>query len=161
VLTLLALALLQVQPPADPCGERRVKSGVATYVVSTPSEPRAGAGAAGAAAAGDTIVTAVVCVRHAPGIRIGSYNGELLFDAGSARVFGVERPRGGMRVDNAKDGGRVRFAGAEPSGFADGMLLRVRLRVARAGMVPPIALQMKELNSTSGTSLITPKPRAR
>lgn len=155
MLTLLALALLQAQAPTDPCGDRRVKSGVATYVVSTPSESRA------TAATGDTIVTTVVCVRHAPGIKIGSYNGELLFDAGSARVLGVERPRGGMRVDNAKDGGRIRFAGAEPSGFAEGMLLRVRLRVARAGIVPHIALEMKELNSTTGTSLITPKPRAR
>lgn len=155
MLTLLALALLQAQQTPDPCGDRRVKSGAETYVVSTPSQTSA------AAAAGDTILTAVVCLRHAPGVKVGSYHGELLFDASSARVLGVERPRGGMRVENAKEGGRVRFAGAEASGFSDGMLLRVRMRMTRAGMVPPIALQMKELNSISGTSLITRKSASR
>jgi hypothetical protein len=142
VIAELALALLHLQ--AEPCSGRRVASGAETWVVSTPSRR-------------DSLVTAVVCLKHAEGVKVGSYYGELVFDSTTARVVDVARAAGGMRVENARDGGRVRFAGAEPTGFTQGMLLRVTLRLTRPGKVPAIALQMRELNSTQGGSLLVAK----
>lgn len=140
---LLALALLPLTQPADPCGARRASSGAASWVTSRPVRAR------------DTVVTAVVCLRHAPDVKVGSYLGDLLFDTTRARVLNVTHPIGGMRVENAREGGRVRFAGADPQGFRDGVLLEVTLRLRVAGQAPTFSLQMKELNSTAGASLMT------
>jgi len=146
----LALALSPTFPPqaqpADPCASpraARAASGVEAFVVQP------------AARARDTVVLTVVCLRHPADVKVGSYHGELLFDSTSARVIGVEKPQGGMRVENTRMAGSVRFAGANPEGFAQGMLLRVQLRVRKPGKVPSFRLQMRELNSTAGASLLT------
>lgn len=157
VLASIALAALPDPVPADPCASRKPGTGIAAFVVVAP-QPGAGAGSArGAQAAGrDTVVRATVCVVPARSDtrRIGSYHGELLFDSTAARVLGVVKPRDGMRVENTKPEGRVRFAGAEPGGFTDGTLLTVLLRVAAPGVSPRLRLQMHELNGTDGSDLM-------
>lgn len=146
---LIAIALLQSPQAVEPCGDKRVTSGAEAYVVADPGR------------AADTLVTAVVCLKVGRGVKVGSYHGELTFDSTSARVVDVARATGGMRVENAKDGGRVRFAGADPMGFADGMLLRVTFRPTRRGKAPALTLQMRELNSTAGASLLVAKGKPR
>ena len=80
-------------------------------------------------AAGDTAVRLTVC--FATGTRTGTppvagYHGELRLAAGT-RVIGVERPGGGMRVENATTPGRVSFAGVVPAGLTAGPLLTLTL----------------------------------
>jgi hypothetical protein len=48
----------------------------------------------------------------------------------------------------------VKFAGAEPTGFAPGQILRVALRVHKAGSTPAVRLKMIELNGTDGASML-------
>lgn len=138
---LLALLLPLGLQAADPCASRKVASGVEAFVVKAPAGAR------------DTVVRAVVCLRHGAALKVGSYHGELTFDSTAARVVGVEKPQGGMRVENTAQGGRVNFAGANPAGFAEGALLEVMLRVT-PGKVPAVRLEMREINSTAGVSLL-------
>jgi hypothetical protein len=144
--TFLMFVTLGTAPDTAPqalCAARTVSAAVETFVVHAPVKAR------------DTVVTAVVCMKQrAPGSKIGSYHGELLFDSLTVRVLRVEKPAGGMRVENTTLKGQVNFAGADPSGFADGMLLRVDLRISRPGRVPVLRLRMRELNSTAGVSLL-------
>ena len=104
----------------------------------------------------DTVMTASVCVLPATAGtgKIGSYHGELHFDSTRARVLRVQKPAGGVRVENTGVSGVVRFAGAEPSGFAPGQLLSVVFRVRTPGTNAPMRLKMIELNGTDGTSLM-------
>jgi hypothetical protein len=148
-LLLIGLAGAPDTVPADPCVARAsARAGAIEAFVVVP-----------AMRARDTVVTAQVCVvprTEAGGQRakIGSYHGELRFDSTNARVLRVEKPAGGVRVENARIAGAVRFAGAEPLGFQAGQLLSVVLRVAKPGMRPVVRLTMIELNATDGTSLM-------
>ena len=104
----------------------------------------------------DTLATVTVCVvAQSPALRIGSYHGELLFDSTSVRVVRVEKPTGGMRVENATQPGRVNFAGAAPEGFPPGALVSVVLRVRPRGKAPALRLTMRELNAVNGKSLLS------
>lgn len=147
MLLLFALAILPLTQPADPCGARRVASGAAAFVAAMPVRAR------------DTIVVAVVCVRHASDVKIGSYLGDLMYDTTDVRVVDVTHPSGGMRAQNARDGGRIRFAGADPQGFTEGALLRATLRLRKPGRTPKFTLRMRELNSTGGANLMPGAPR--
>ncbi|MBI3569274.1 MAG: hypothetical protein HY084_13830 [Gemmatimonadetes bacterium] len=100
-------------------------------------------------------VTARVCLRPAVnGPAVGSYHGELTWDPAVARTLEAVSARGGSRVVNASERGRVRFAGASPAGFASGELLRVRLRTVRRGRPARIALMWREVNAADGRSLL-------
>jgi hypothetical protein len=90
----------------------------------------------------------------APAAKIGSYHGEVHFDTTRARVLRVDKPAGGVRVENTGLPGMVKFAGAEPTGFAPGQILRVALRVHKAGSTPAVRLKMIELNGTDGASML-------
>lgn len=155
VLASLALAALPEPASADPCASRKPGTGIAAFVVvAPPSGSGTGRGAQGATR--DTVVRATVCIVPSGPVtrRIGSYHGELLFDSTAARVLGVVKPGGGMRVENTGQEGRVRFAGAEPAGFTDGALLTVLLRMATPGVSPKFRLEMRELNATDGSDLM-------
>ncbi len=103
----------------------------------------------------DTLATVTVCViARSSTVRIGSYHGELRFDSASVRVVRVEKPEGGMRVENAGLPGRVNFAGAAPDGFAPGALVSVVLRIRTRGIEPALRLTMRELNAVDGTNLL-------
>ena len=104
----------------------------------------------------DTLVRATVCVVPASGgaASIGSYHGELHFDSTAVSVVKVEKPAGGVRVENANLKGQVNFAGAAPAGFPGRGLVTVVLRVRRPGSALALRLTMKELNSTDGKSLM-------
>jgi hypothetical protein len=148
-LLLIFLAGTRDTVPADPCAARASARAAAieAFVVVPAMRAR------------DTVVTAQVCVvprTEAGGQRakIGSYHGELRFDSTKARVVRVEKPAGGVRVENARIAGAVKFAGAEPLGFQPGRLLSVVLRVATPGARPVVGLTMIELNATDGTSLL-------
>ena len=104
----------------------------------------------------DTLATVTVCVvARSAAVRIGSYHGELLFDSSAVHVVRVEKPAGGMRVENATQPGRVNFAGAAPEGFAPGALVRVVLRIRPRGNAPALQLTMRELNAVDGKSLLS------
>jgi len=108
----------------------------------------------------DSVVRATVCVTlpTASSAKIGSYHGELHFDStavGSVRVLKVE---GGMRVENATIPGRVNFAGAAPTGFPQGALVSVALRLRKPGVKPALHFRMLELNTTDGADLMKQLP---
>ena len=104
----------------------------------------------------DTLATITVCVvARSSKVRIGSYHGELLFDSTVVRVVRVEKPAGGMRVENATQRGRVNFAGAAPEGFPPGALVNVVLRFRPRGKAPAVRLTMRELNAVDGKSLLS------
>ena len=129
--------------PADPCASRKAAAAPQAFVSASRPVAR------------DTLVVAAVCVLPATGVRkVGSYHGELHFDSTQARVLRVEKPAGGVRVENTGLPGMVKFAGAEPNGFAPGRLISVVFRVRRPGASPALRLKMIELNATDGTSLM-------
>ena len=149
--TILAFAALAGRSdtiPADPCASHKLGAarGIEAFVVTAPARLEAR----------DTIVRATVCVVPVrPQVpRIASYHGELLFDSTAARVLSVVKPADGMRVENTTGAGRVRFAGAAPSGFSESTLLTVVLRVRTPAVVPKIRLHMRELNGTDGADLM-------
>jgi hypothetical protein len=103
---------------------------------------------------GDTVV-ATVCVvpmRGSAALKIGSYHGELHFDS-TATVVRVDKPEGGVRVENTTIRGQVNFAGAAPAGFPGRSLVTVVLKVRKPVAKPMLRLQIKELNTTDGQKL--------
>lgn len=156
----LAAAAAWMAAPAppweNPCGTRAPGSPARAFVVV--ATPRAS----------DTLLTAAVCLHppDAPARKVGSYHGELRFDSTQARVLRVEKPSGGgVRVENTNVPGVVKFAGADPTGFDSAQLLRVTLRLRRAGRSPQLRLRIIEMNATDGKSLlkdlVTSAPAAR
>jgi hypothetical protein len=143
---LLLLVLLQSPPraSADACLSARPAAAPRAVVVVPPGQGK------------DTLVRATVCIVPASGkaAAIGSYHGELHFDSTAATVVAVEKPAGGVRVENTTLKGQVNFAGAAPSGFPGRGLVTVVLKLRRAGSAPALRLTMKELNSTDGKSLM-------
>jgi hypothetical protein len=131
-------------PPAS-CAARNASASARAFVAVAP----AGAGR-------DTAMTATVCVTLGAKntAKVGSYHGELHFDSTTVTAVRVIKAEGGMRVENAAQPGRVNFAGAAPTGFAEGALVKVVLRLKKAGVRPALRLEMKELNSTDGADLM-------
>jgi hypothetical protein len=144
LLMLAALSAASDSVPADPCAARKPGASITAFVTMPPIGAR------------DTVVNTAVCVLPAKSgtVKFGSYHGELYFDSTAARVLRVEKPAGGMRVENTRLAGQVNFAGAAPAGFASGALLRVTLRVKKPGMRPRLRLKMLELNGTDGSNLM-------
>jgi hypothetical protein len=145
LLALLAAASPRDTGPASPCAAsgRKPVAPVEAFVVAAPVRAR------------DTTLRADICVvSKKGGAKVGSYHGELHFDSTTARVARVEKASGGLRVENTKLAGRVNFAGAAPDGFESGTVLRVTLRLARAGAQPKLHLTMLEVNATDGHSLM-------
>ena len=139
VVLMLTAAAIADSTPTELCAARG-RAGIEAFVV----QPKP--------AARDTLVRATVCVTsRAP---VASYHGELSFDSTAARVVAVEKPKDGMRVDNPKLAGSVRFAGAAPAGFTDPAYVTVTFRVAKPGTSPRLRLRMIELNGTDGKSLL-------
>jgi hypothetical protein len=143
VAALLAVAARTDTVPVDPCASSSPGASPRAFVATAPARAR------------DTVVTASVCLvpAKASATKIGSYHGELHFDSTRVRVLRVQKPAGGVRVENAGIAGVVKFAGAEPTGFAPGQLLSVVFRVRKAG-APSLRLTMIELNGTDGRSLL-------
>jgi hypothetical protein len=144
VAALLVLASPVDTVPADPCASTPAGASPKAFVAVAPARAR------------DTVMTASVCVLPgaAAAAKIGSYHGELRFDSTRARVLRVAKPAGGVRVENTGVSGVVKFAGAEPTGFAPGQLLSIVFRVRTPGPPPALQLKMIELNGTDGTSLL-------
>ena len=143
-LLVLAIATAPQQPAPDPCASRQPGSAASAVVV------------VGARAPGDSLLTATVCVvtARASAAKIGSYHGELHFDSTAVRVVRVEKPAGGVRVENSTLRGQVNFAGAAPAGFPGRALVTVVLQVKPRAALPALRLTMKELNTTEGASLM-------
>jgi len=145
LMMLAAFSAASDSVPADPCAARKPGGATITaFVAMLPISAR------------DTVVNTAVCVLPAKSstVKFGSYHGELYFDSTAARVLRVEKPAGGMRVENTRLSGQVNFAGAAPSGFASGALLRVTLRIKKPGTPPRLRLKMLELNGTDGSNLM-------
>ena len=143
----LALLLLLQAPQragADVCASAKPAASLRAMVVMPPRQAK------------DTVVRATVCVVPATGsaATIGSYHGELHFDSTVVSAVSVEKPAGGVRVENANLKGQVNFAGAAPAGFPGRSLVTVVLKLRRPGSAPALKLTMKELNSTDGKSLM-------
>jgi hypothetical protein len=103
--------------------------------------------------AGDTL-TATVCIVPMRGatLRIGSYHGEMYFDS-RATLVRVEKPEGGVRVENATIRGQVNFAGAAPAGFPGRALVTVVLKLDGSTRKAALRLEIRELNTTDGQKL--------
>ena len=142
VLALASLALGAPPNATAPCALPPA-AGAAAWIETTPR------------AAGDSLATAVVCVApRDTSARLGSYRGELRWDAAAWEAAGAERPAGGLRVENLRAAGVAKFAGASPDGFDAGPQLVLRLRPRRAGAAPPrLALQVHELHDVRGRPL--------
>lgn len=140
LISLAALVLASGTP--DPCAALQPGRAITARLVATRHAP------------GDTL-TATVCVVPARGsapLKIGSYHGELHFDS-SAVVVRVDKPDGGVRVENASIAGQVNFAGAAPTGFPGRSLVTVVLKVGTATANPVLRLRIRELNTTDGQKL--------
>lgn len=145
----LALSLLaagaagaQAAPAPDPCA--RAAGDRVQAFVALPQ---------GTGPAPDGSVKLALClVPSRAGDAIASYRGELRYDSTTIRVVGMERGRGGMRIENGAKAGRVLFAGASPNGFRDPLVLRVALApaVPRLGS---IHLVLHELTAVDGRDL--------
>lgn len=136
----LALALFSGAP--DPCDALEPGRAITARLVTARQSP------------GDTL-TVTVCVvpqRGSPPLKIGSYHGELHFDS-TATIVRVDKPGGGVRVENATIEGQVNFAGAAPEGFPGRSLVTVVLRLKGAAARPALRLRIKELNTTDGQRL--------
>jgi hypothetical protein len=143
VITALLSATFLVISATDPCATLQPGRTITARIVTTRHAP------------GDTM-TATVCIvpqRDAAALRIGSYHGELHFDSTMVRVARVDRPEGGIRVENSTLGGQVNFAGAAPSGFPGRALVTVVLKLQGASAKPSLRLLIKELNTTDGQKL--------
>lgn len=145
IVSLLLLALgAAMQGTPDLCAAQKPGASIAAFVVTPARQTR------------DTLLTATVCVvpARASTTKIGSYHGELHFDSNAVSVVRVQKPEGGVRVENTTLKSQVNFAGAAPSGFPGRALVTVVLRVRKAGAQPVLRLKMKELNSTDGANLM-------
>ena len=144
--SLLLLALLQPtqRASADPCASVKPATTLRAVVLAVPPTGR------------DSVVRATVCVVPPSGAapKIGSYHGELHFDSTVVATVAVEKPAGGVRVENTTRTGQVNFAGAAPTGFPGRGLVTVVLTLRRPGAAPALRLLMKELNATDGKSLM-------
>ena len=140
---LAALLVLSVLTSAsDPCAALQPGRTITARVVTSRTTP------------GDTLI-ATVCVvpmRGAAALKIGSYHGELHFDS-TATVVRVDKPEGGVRVENTTIRGQVNFAGAAPAGFPGRSLVTVVLRLGKPAAKPMLRLEIKELNTTDGQKL--------
>jgi len=141
--SVLTLGAPDSVPPAS-CAARQPGARPQAFVAVAPATRR------------DTAVIATVCVKLSArsAARLGSYHGELHFDTSLVRSVRVVKADGGMRVENATVAGQVNFAGADPTGFADGALVKVVLRLRTAGARPALNLEMKELNTVDGVDLM-------
>ena len=138
--TALALALLTGM--SDPCAALQPGRTITARLVTSRMVP------------GDTLIV-TVCVlpmRASAALTIGSYHGELHFDT-TARVVRVDKPEGGVRVENATIKGQVNFAGAAPAGFPGRSLVSVVLKLPSRTTKPALRLRIKELNTTDGQKL--------
>ena len=142
ITALLSFALLAVGA-TDPCAGLQPGRTITARLVTTRHTP------------GDTM-TATVCVvpmRGMHALKIGSYHGELHFDSTNVTVARVEKPAGGVRVENSTLRGQLNFAGASPTGFPGRALVTVVLRLGGASARPALRLLIKELNTTDGQKL--------
>jgi len=127
---------------SDPCAELQPGRTITARLVTSRTTP------------GDTLI-ATVCVvpmRGSAALKIGSYHGELHFDS-TATVVRVDKPEGGVRVENTTIRGQVNFAGAAPAGFPGRSLVTVVLKLGKPVAKPMLRLQIKELNTTDGQKL--------
>ena len=127
---------------SDPCAGLQPGRTITARLVTSRTTP------------GDTLI-ATVCVvpmRGSAALKIGSYHGELHFDS-TTTVVRVDKPEGGVRVENTTIRGQVNFAGAAPAGFPGRALVTVVLRLGKSGAKPMLRLQIKELNTTDGQKL--------
>lgn len=143
-LLMLAFGATSQGVASDLCASQKPGASMAAVVVMPARQVR------------DTLVRATVCVvpARAQATKIGSYHGELYFDSTAVSVVSVQKPEGGVRVENTTLKGQVNFAGAAPSGFPGRALVTVVLKLRRAGAQPALRLKMKELNGTDGANLM-------
>jgi hypothetical protein len=90
-------------------------------------------------------------LRKPSGTRLGSYQGELTYDAASLRVVGSRFPDGADGVVNAAAPGRMRFVGTALDGVGEEPLLVVRFE--RRGAIVPEALGVTFEEVTAATDL--------
>jgi hypothetical protein len=150
VLYLLLLATLSAAPvdtaPRDPCArDARGPNAVHAFVAMP------------AIATRDTVVTVAMCVvlPRTSGKKIGSYHALLHFDSTSTGVIRVVSPAGAMHAENATKAGVLDFAAVNPQGFVESAIASVVLRIKNPGSRPAVRLQLRELNATDGTNLMS------
>ena len=103
----------------------------------------------------DTVMTARLCLAVPAKQSIASMSGRLTLDTAFSRLASLERTRGSPFVANADSAGNVMIAGASGSGVRPGVILTLRARLTRAGVLPRIDFTITELNALDGSSLVT------
>lgn len=108
---------------------------------------------------GDTLWTVGVCLRPADGTRVGSFHLAMEYDPSVLDAVRIVGPSSGSVLGNLHRSGRADVAGADPHGFAPGMLVQVMF--TRGGLghrggepLSKMRLQVLELNAVSGASLL-------
>lgn len=130
-------ATLALAPPCRTPGVLRV------YIEADPVSVR------------DTMMSARVCLSLQGGGRVGSVSGRVTVDTAFATVAGVVIPPSSSLFARDNGGGVILLAGASAQGLRAGTLVTVRARLARAGVLPRIDVQLTELNDAGGNSVIT------
>jgi hypothetical protein len=105
--------------------------------------------------AADTTAVVRLCL-VAPAARgaIGSLRAVITYDSSAARVRGATSSGGTMAINSGRRG-VVEMAGASTSGIAGGELASVVFRLERPGALIPMRLEVAELASVGGGSLLS------
>jgi len=108
-------------------------------------------------AARDSIARVRLCLAGpSQGARVRSFSARLRVDTAFGRIVGVEHISSAevyARADTNGDAALV--AGASSTGFGNGSLLTVRVRLARLGTLPRFSILLTELSDAQGMSLVT------
>jgi hypothetical protein len=99
----------------------------------------------------DTLIGARLCVTSVT--PVGSYTAVVAYDSTRVRVARVETA-GDMQVSNTQVTGIVRFAGASPGGFRNGVLATIFFKPVAGRTTGRIAVTISEVSSTNGASLL-------
>lgn len=109
------------------------------------------------AAVGDLKRTVHVCIRAALGTAVGSFHLVIEYDSSAWQAVGFVPSDAGTEVANLTRLGRADIAGAAPSGFASGTLLRLVFMRSDGGRTSEgmelMKLRLVELNATDGSDL--------
>jgi hypothetical protein len=105
----------------------------------------------------DSVTRVRLCLAGATAdTRVNSLSARIVVDTAFGRVVDIDRPSAPAivaRADTSK--GTVLVAGAASNGVADGSLVTVRVRMLRPGTLPRVSIVLTEMNSPTGTSLVT------
>ena len=122
--------LLEAEQPTPP------DNGSVVFLEVTPPQPQPG----------DSVVVTIRGRTDQLG-NIGAFRADIVYDGARLRFVRKADVSTGMTAHNAGELGRIRVAGAAPTGFADGVLFRAQFVAVKSRPEEVLALQVYELYS--------------